>query len=133
MDGLKFKRQSTYRKRPALKLEKPKNYDNYSDHRRKRLTSESEYRIGPAPRDEIDDAKRGAERLDATQCMDIGSLDSEQENEHSDSNSTSFTRMYQSRSAKRNNASSRALLIYFSKMAAKTNKEKVFCCYILLV
>ena len=122
MDVLKLNRQSTYRKRAPIKLQKPKNYDNYSDHRRKRLASEYEYRIGPAPRDEIDNAKRGGERLDAKESLDIGSLDSELE---IDEKQETFTRMYSPRTHKRHNASSRALLIYFAKMAKKTNKEKV--------
>ena len=83
-------------------------FDHLSDSRRKPPKSECVYRIGPAPREDLKNA--------AENTADVGTLDSNldepKENKYDKKQS-------------RKDAGSRALIIYFAKMANKTNKECV--------
>lgn len=83
-------------------------YDHLSDKRREPPKSECVYRIGPAPREDVANA--------ADNSADIGTLDADMDE--------SFQGNKQARSKKKA-AGSRALIIYFAKMATKTNKETV--------
>ena len=80
-------------------------------HRRKSISSQYMYRIGPAPLDEVDLTIERKEGPKVKECIgDIGSLDGDLENMIS---------------KERMSAASRTLLIYFAKMANATSKDEL--------
>lgn len=88
------------------------NWDNFSDKRRDPPKTDCIYRVGPAPREETNAG---------TESAPIGTLDSDLEDGFTASADTPGGKVKKSKRA----AGSKALIIYFAKMARKGSKETI--------